>query len=118
MGTTEERLDEEALLRKAQASTGLADWGEDQSFRTGLSIFIDAIESMNPAPVLRAQARGRILHVLETRLRLVEDARQHPEIVAQKIEAPLVVIGLPRTGTTITYDLLALDPGARTPREF
>ena len=69
-------------------------------------------------PVLRATARRTVLHSLETRLRLTEDERLSPAIVAQKIEKPLIVIGLPRTGTTIAYDLLALDPNARAPREW
>ncbi|MDE2465256.1 MAG: sulfotransferase, partial [Alphaproteobacteria bacterium] len=111
-------LDPPTLFREAEASTGLSDWGRDLSFHTGLGVFIDAIESMNASPVLRSQARQRIRHVLETRLRLVEDARLHPEIEMQAIEQPLVVIGLPRTGTTITYDLLTLDPASRAPREF
>lgn len=112
------RLDAEALSRAAEAATGLTDWGPDLSFRTGLDIFVKSVEAMEPDPAFRDQVRGRILHILETRLRLADDARRNPEIERQVIEKPLAVIGLPRTGTTITYDLLALDPAARTPREF
>jgi len=113
-----ERLDEQGLLQSAERSAGLTDWGDDPSFRTGLAILIDAVEDMAPATMFRETVRKRILHILETRLRLVEDARQHPEILAQRIDRPVAVIGLPRTGTTITYDLLTLDPAARAPREF
>lgn len=117
-GIGDERLDEQTLLQAAERSTGLTDWGDDPSFRTGLAVLIDALEAMSPAAPFRDTVRTRILHILETRLRLVEDGRLHPEILAQKIERPLAVIGLPRTGTTITYDLLTLDPAARAPREF
>lgn len=111
-------LDENTLIAEARATTGLDDFGVDESWRTGLSIFLDATEAMNPPDVLRADVRQRVLHHLTTRLRLADDARQHPEIEAQRIDRPLVVCGLPRTGTTITYDLLTRDPMARAPREW
>src|ERR1700691_5288221 len=112
------RLNEARLLQAAQEKTGLGDWGADLSFRKGLSVLIEAAEDMQAPPQFYDEVRKRISHVLETRLRLVEDARLHPEIVRQRIESPIAVIGLPRTGTTITYDLLTLDPAARAPREF
>ena len=112
------RLDEDALLRAAEAETGLSDWGDDPSFRVGLGRLVAAVEAMEAAAHVREAIRPRISYILETRLRLVQDARAHPEIEAQEIRAPLAVIGLPRTGTTICYDLLTLDPAARAPREF
>lgn len=113
-----DRLDDEALLRAAEAATGLSDWGPDLSFRTGLKIFVNAVEAMQPEAFMREQVRGRILQILGIRLHLADDARRHPEIERQVIEKPLAIIGLPRTGTTITYDLLTQDPAARAPREF
>jgi hypothetical protein len=115
---TEERLDEQALLSAAERATGLANWGSDTSFRQGLSVLVRATEAMHPEPAFRAAIRTRILHILETRLHLVDDSRLHPEIEAQEIRRPLVIIGLPRTGTTISYDLLTQDPASRAPREF
>lgn len=73
---------------------------------------------MNPPEVLRASAHHKIIGLLSARLHYAEDARQHPEIITQDVGAPLVVCGLPRTGTTIVYDLLCLDPAARAPREW
>src|SRR6202042_3412172 len=81
-------LNEAQLLRAAQEKTGLIDWGTDLSFRKGLSIFIDAAEQMQAPAPFYDEVRKRISHVLETRLRLVEDARQHPEILGQKIDRP------------------------------
>jgi hypothetical protein len=117
-GATTLPLDEGALLRAAEAFTGLSDWGDDASFRVGLARLIGAVEAMPAQTGVRAAIRPRIDHILQTRLRLVADARLNPEIEAQEIRAPLAVIGLPRTGTTICYDLLTLDPAARAPREF
>jgi len=73
---------------------------------------------MDPPPQLRATAHHKIVGLLATRLRYAEDDRRHPEIARQDVGDPLVVCGLPRTGTTITYDLLCLDPVARAPREW
>jgi hypothetical protein len=111
-------LNAEQLIAEAKRSTSLSDLGPDQSFLVGLNKFIHAVEAMNPPQVLRDTAHRQIVHILETRLRMREDDKQHPDITAQKIEKPLIVIGLPRTGTTITYDLLTLDPTSRAPREW
>lgn len=111
-------LDVDALIAEAKAATGLDDFGADLSFMIGFRLLVEAIEAMNPPPQLRQQAHYRILGLLTARLRFAEDERLHPDIVAQEIGDPLVVCGLPRTGTTITYDLLCLDPAARAPREW
>src|ERR1700761_6949060 len=111
-------LDAQELIARAQASSGLTDFGSDQTWQVGFSRLLAAVNALQAPPVLRASISRAVLHHLETRLHLMEDARLHPEIVAQTIDKPMVVIGLPRTGTTITYDLMALDPSARAPREW
>lgn len=113
-----DRLAVEELLQTARERTGLSDYGRDQSFRIGLAKVVEAIEATAPSPYLRADAGMRIAAMLETRLRMVEDARLHPEIEAIEIKRPLIIAGLPRTGTTISFDLLSLDPAARFPREW
>ncbi len=112
------RLDADALVAEARASTGLSDFGPDLSFMSGFHRLVDAVEAMDPPAQLRATAHHKIVGLLATRLRYVEDERLHPGIVAQDVGDPLIVCGLPRTGTTITYDLLCLDPAARAPREW
>jgi hypothetical protein len=84
----------------------------------GLGVFVEAIEAMPATAPLRTSVHQRITQILVVRLRLEEDARLHPDIIAQTIARPLIIIGLPRTGTTITYDLLTQDPASRAPREF
>jgi len=106
------------LLAAAERETGLSDWGRDQSFRIGLGELVAALNDMQPHAQFLAIARARIFGILTTHLHLVDDENRHPEVLAEKIEKPLIVIGLPRTGTTITYDLLALNPTARTPRDW
>ena len=101
------------LEAEARAATGLTDFGPDTGWREGLVRLVNAVEAMNPPDQLRHIAQHNILGQLSTRLRFVEDDRKYPEIARQDVGAPLIVVGLPRTGTTISYDLLCLDPEAR-----
>jgi hypothetical protein len=60
-------------------------------------------------------ARGDVVNALETRLRIEEAYRQHPEIDDEVVEGPLFIVGLPRSGTSILHELLAQDPAHRVP---
>lgn len=111
-------LNEAELLAAAEQSTGLNDWGDDQSFRIGLGKLIDGVNAMQPPAQFIEQAGQRIVGSLGILLHFVDDAKEHPEILELKIEKPMVVIGLPRTGTTIVYDLLTLDTSVRAPRDW
>jgi hypothetical protein len=61
----------------------------------------------------RIAMRGMITDALENALRLIDWAKRHPKVREQRIEAPWIVVGLPRTGTTLLSLLLALDPEVR-----
>lgn len=108
----------ESLMEDARKATGLSDFGRDPSFRTGLDILVRSIEGMNASPALREDGLGRIMGLLIARLRIVEDDRLHPEIAGQVIDRPMFITGLPRTGTTITFDMLSRDPAVRYPRDW
>jgi len=114
----EQPLDKTALMQAAEAATGLHDWGSNPHFHLGLDQLISATEAMQPSPELRANVHNRLIQLLCTKLNLVNDEVQHPEILAQRIDKPMIIVGLPRTGTTILYDLLSLDPNSRSPREW
>ncbi len=64
-------------------------------------------------------ALGRVLvgqalvQLLVARLRLAELLRRHPEVAAEPMEPPIVVMGLPRTGTTHLHFTLACDDRLR-----
>jgi hypothetical protein len=111
-------LDEGQLITHAEAMTGLSDWGSDASFRLGLRRLIDDLEGQQPSAYHRHLFRRQIVHFLNQRLRLRDDELQHPSILEEKIERPLVVLGLPRAGTTVLYQLLALDPTVRYPENW
>ena len=46
----------------------------------------------------------------------MEYVLKNPSICEQEIRKPIIVLGFPRTGTTMLYNLLALDPATRAPR--
>jgi hypothetical protein len=108
-------LDETALLEGARRRTGLEDFG-DAEFREGLRRLLRAWdEEAALTPVGRALARRQALDLLETRLRMHREWTRHPEIGAGEVRAPIFVLGLPRTGTSILHELLAQDPENRVP---
>ncbi|MBU3946614.1 MAG: sulfotransferase [Proteobacteria bacterium] len=111
-------LSETTLLREAEQRSGLSDWGSDQTFRIGLRVLVEALLETEPLPKVFERFTAHMIDLLVTRLRLVDDARRHPEIMAIKIERPIILIGLSRTGTTILHNLMALDPAARAPLEW
>lgn len=56
------------------------------------------------------QQRERLLELLSDNLRLADWLQRHPEINAETLVAPIVIVGLPRTGSTLLQRLLAQDP--------
>jgi hypothetical protein len=109
-------LDPARLVAEAERRTGLADFGDDSHWRTGLDRFCAAAEREAAlTPLGRSIARGTLLAALENRLHMTDWRRRHPEIDAERIERPVIVIGMGRTGTTILHDLLARDPRNRVP---
>ncbi|WP_245617743.1 sulfotransferase family protein [Nitriliruptor alkaliphilus] len=108
-------LDEAELIAAARRRTGLSDLG-DEGFREGLGVLLASLEGEAQLTTLgRLAARTRIVGLLETRLRLVDHQRCHPEVADERVERPLFVLGLPRTGTTVLYGMLAADPSMRSP---
>jgi hypothetical protein len=108
-------LDEVGLLAAARRATGLEDFGEG-SFREGFGALVASLREEAPLSTLgRIAARGQLLAHLRNRLAITDWARRHPELREERIERPLVVIGLPRTGTTLLSFLLAQDPLLRAP---
>jgi hypothetical protein len=108
-------LDADELLETAQRATGLGDFGGDE-FRTPYRIFLRACEDeARLHPLGRMLVRGDVLTWLSNRLRLEDARKRDPAIAAQRIERPIFITGLPRTGTTILHELLMQDPANRVP---
>jgi len=108
-------LDEASLVRAAVREAGADDFGEGP-FLEPLRRLLDSLEREARLTWLgRTIARSTLVRVLRNRLQLVADRERHPEIARVEIRRPLVVVGLPRTGSTILHDILARDPGSRAP---
>jgi Sulfotransferase family len=109
------RPDAAALLAQAQYETRLHDFG-DGRFRGALAAFTEFVNSARQLSADdRRAAFGQMVGVLAGRLRLVEDRKRYPGIADERIEAPLIVVGFPRSGTTLLHALLAAAPGNRAP---
>jgi hypothetical protein len=110
------RLDEASLVEEAVREAGGSDDFGDGPFLEPLRLLLAALEEEAQLTFLgRTIARQTLIRVVRNRLQLVADRKRHPEIAAVEIRRPLVVVGLPRTGSTILHDILAQDPGSRAP---
>src|SRR5262245_5861174 len=106
-------LDHRALVDEAVRETGLSDYGGNE-FQEPLRLLVESLDrESHLTPVGRITARNDTLGLLENRLRLVEDRKRHPGIAETRIRAPLFIVGLPRTGSTLLHHLLAQDPARR-----
>jgi hypothetical protein len=107
-----EPLTIESLLEGARKETGLEDFG-DPSFREGLGVLLETFERARLRPGGLKRTRRRLHQLLVTRLRAEEAWKRHPEIRERAIRRPVYLTGLPRTGTSTLFNLLACDPDAR-----
>lgn len=107
-------LEPTALMTAARSETGLDDFGSDD-FAPRLDLLCRAMideGGFNSAGIL--QQHALILGLLKNRL-LVEDLlARHPEILEEEIVAPIIICGLPRTGTTHLHNLISADPAIRS----
>lgn len=109
-------LDPDTLIDRACRKTGLSDFGPDGPFREALGVLCDSLETeANLTPVGRLLVRQMVQEGLENQLQVQEWYRRYPEIADQRVDNQLIIIGMPRTGTTILHELMALDPANRCP---
>lgn len=105
------------VMTQARASAQLDDFGDD-GFLDGLERILQAFEATPLTPFAREEAIRNLVADLANRLRIESWYKAHPEIETQTIVGPLLVWGLPRTGTTATVGMLALDERFRFLREW
>jgi Sulfotransferase family len=107
-------LDADALHARAIADTGLHDFGPDD-YRERLDVYLAAlhdIDDMHGPGVVNFF--GQLSQWLKNRLLLTDLLKRHPEIRDIELLPPVVIAGLPRTGTTHLHNLLAAAPTFRT----
>jgi hypothetical protein len=112
-----ERLELDRNVADAITATGLDDFGGD-TWREGAERVVADLQGPAQLHDIGVEVAVQDLQAyLQTRLQITDHRKHHPE-VDQPIVRPLVVVGQPRTGTTILFDLLAQDPGFRVPRSW
>nr|WP_260583732.1 sulfotransferase [Sphingopyxis sp. PET50] len=100
----------DALHADAAAAAGHDDFG-DTAYHEGMRVLLAALDANPPAgPAAEASATGTITGALAGRLVTQAGWNAHPAYATERIERPLIVIGLPRTGTTALHQLLSMDP--------
>ena len=102
-----------AIVASARAATGLSDLG-DPAMLEGLEMLVKASNAearLSAAGAVRWEQT--LVGTLSNRLRIVDYLKRHPDLLERPIERPTFVFGLPRTGTTLTINLLGADPARR-----
>ncbi|MDW3711689.1 MULTISPECIES: sulfotransferase family protein [unclassified Pseudomonas] len=101
----------DSLLAEARSRTGgLDDFGPGD-FREALRVLGRALhEEARLSDQGRALLREKLVAQLANRLVIEDHCKRYPEILRQRVDDPLVIVGLPRTGTTLLQRLLAVDP--------
>ena len=111
-------LDPDDLVAAAIKQAGSDDLGSD-SYREPLERLTDSLESEAQLTTFGRLAMARTITTqLVTRIRLQEWMKSHPEAEREEIRRPWVILGLPRTGTSILSMLLGLDPMVRPLRQW
>ncbi|GFG52544.1 sulfotransferase family protein [Mycolicibacterium agri] len=107
-------LDADVMHAKATAETGLSDFGDDD-YRERLDVYLAALQeipTMQPAGIVNHHVQ--IVQWLKNRLLLTDLLARHPEIHDIELRPPIVIAGLPRTGTTHLHNMLAAPTTFRT----
>jgi hypothetical protein len=102
----------EAVKAKASEGTGLDNFGS-ADYQQGLTVLLDTYHRNLIDPQGRRRCFKRVVTLLETRLRVQAAFERLPEIRERDVRRPMIVTGLPRTGTSALFNLLDADPAAR-----
>ena len=100
----------ELALAAAREESGLTDFG-DSGFMEPLEALINCVGAdVDLSETGEISFRATVQRLLVNRMRLQRDLQQHPEITAEDVSDPIMVMGMPRTGTTKLQRLLSADP--------
>ena len=109
------QLTQDALLGQAAADTGLDDFGDDPSFHERVDVLLQSLrDEAGLSAFGRVTTATQLVQLLRNRLLVRDLLVRHPEIHDIPISRPIVIAGLPRTGTTHLHNLLAADPQLRS----
>jgi hypothetical protein len=105
-----------AMERTAARRAHAVGMPPDPAFHADMRRLHEALLAAPLTPIGRLAARTEITRRLTNRYALRRLFDRHPEVSRLAVDRPVVVTGLPRTGTTLLHDLLARHGGARAPQ--
>ena len=107
-----------AIMAAAAKAAGSDDFGTD-SFRHPLAVFLGACQDEADLTTFGRILISKMLSAaLVNRIELHRWSVAHPEVAEERIDRPWIIVGLPRTGTSVLSMLLGLDPMARPLRQW
>lgn len=107
-------LSRESILAEACHNTGLSDFGPED-FIQRLDLLVNEWNADSGlSSIGRLSLRNKLLQHVSSRLLIQNQWTRHPEILDIPIEKPIIVVGLPRSGTTHLLNLLAADSRFRS----
>ncbi|MEO9968431.1 MAG: sulfotransferase [Hyphomonadaceae bacterium] len=115
VGLGRPRFQPDLIRAAAEKMSGFSDYGSE-SYASGLAILCHSMENEAELNQMgRFVLHRQVVAALAGRLTIVAWEKANPEAAKATIKAPLIVLGLPRTGTTILYETLAAAPDSRAP---
>ncbi len=114
MAATHDILNADKLLARAQAETGLTDYGDD-TLPSRFHLAVAWLQKQQMDEAGQRAAAAVCAWLLTSRLQFMEDRKRYP-IADEQIEKPLFATGEPRSGTTLLHALLSVDPNGRALR--
>jgi len=106
-------IDGKKIVRDAQEQSGLQNLGDDGILQP-LDLLVDSLNSeARLTPMGEAVFTRTATEYVVNRLRAEDYLARNPQLLERPIEKPMFVFGLPRTGTTLTINLLSEDPMRR-----
>lgn len=110
----EVELTRDSILTEAKEKTGLSDFGPED-FLERLDLLVDEWSSdQGLRQIGKMSLRNKLVQHASSRLLIQDTLKRHPEIHDIKIEKPIIVAGLPRSGTTHLLNLMAADTRLRS----
>lgn len=107
-------LTPQSILAQAREEVGLDDFGPED-FHERLALLCDEWRSdTGLLNIGRLSLRNKLLQHARSRLLIQDVLTRHPEIHAIEIAEPIIVVGLPRSGTTHLLNLMAADSRLRS----
>ena len=110
-------IDADDLIETATKSLDIEPIGDfgDPHWRRRFNALVRGVDALDMHVVGRLMTRQEILRSLRTRIMLGREWASKPEMASERIVEPIVVTGPARSGTSILFELLSLDPGLRGP---